>query len=168
MMSQLSTATVQTESLGDQVRKLADQLKEESALQIKVTSRILGAAAQISENHDRLITEVTEMVEEDLDRTIFIQTTNSHTVEQLKQTFKKLEDAKSHFGVKASSWGALVAKLNNLSDQPNLPSSSNQPSNAKESIPERLDSIEHELKILRTDTSQILLLLQKLILDGQP
>lgn len=168
MTSQISTATVQTESLGDQVRKLADQLKEESALQIKVTSRILGAAAQISENHDRLITEVTDMVEEDLDRTIFIQTKNLYTVEQLKQTFKKLEDAKSHFGIKASSWGVLVTKLNNSSDQQNLPSSSKQNSKAKESIPERLDSIEHELKNLRTETNQILVLLQKLVLNGQP
>jgi hypothetical protein len=162
-MSQLSTATTQTESLGDQVRKLADQLKEESALQIKVTSRILGAAAQISENHDRLITEVTDMVEEDLDREIFIQTITLYTVEQLKQRFKKLEDAKSHFGIKASSWGVLVTKLNNSSGQKNLPSSSKQTSKAKESIPERLDSIEHELKTLRTDTSQILVLLQHLI-----
>jgi hypothetical protein len=168
MTSQISTATVQTESLGDQVRKLADQLKEESALQIKVTSRILGAAAQISENHDRLITEVTDMVEEDLDRTIFIQTENLYTVEQLKQTFKKLEDAKSHFGIKASSWGVLVTKLNNSSDQQNLPSFSNQTSKTKESIPERLNSIEHELKNLRTETNQILVLLQKLVLNGQP
>jgi hypothetical protein len=162
-MSQLSTATTQAESLGDQVRKLADQLKEESTLQIKVTSRMLGAAAQISESHDRLITEVTNMVEEDLDRGIFIQTITLYTVEQLKQTFKKLEDAKSHFGIKASSWGVLVTKLNNSSGQNNLPSSSKQTAKAKESIPERLDSIEHELKILRTDTSQILVLLQHLI-----
>jgi ABC-type oligopeptide transport system ATPase subunit len=162
-MSPLSTATTQTESLGDQVRKLADQLKEESALQIKVTSRILGAAAQISENHDRLITEVTNMVEEDLDREIFIQTITLYTVEQLKQTFKKLEDAKSHFGIKASSWGVLVTKLNNSSGQQNLPSSSNSTSKTKESIPERFNSIEHELKNLRSDTSQILVLLQQLI-----
>lgn len=168
MSDALASNIKPSESLGDQVRRLATQLQEEQVLQIKATSRILGAAAQISQNHDRLITEVTNMVEEDLDREIFIQTITLYTVEQLKQKFRKLEDAKSHFGIKASSWGVLVTKLNNSSGQQSLPSSSKQTSKAKESIPERLDSIEHELKLLRTDTSQILLLLQKLTLDGQP
>ena len=49
------------EKLGDRVRKIADQLKQETELQIKATSRILGAAAQIAENHDQLITEVTNL-----------------------------------------------------------------------------------------------------------
>jgi len=54
-------------TLGEQVRKIADQLQQDTELQIKATSRILGAAAQISENHDQLIREVVDMVEEDLD-----------------------------------------------------------------------------------------------------
>jgi hypothetical protein len=53
---------------GDRIRVIADQLKQETSLQIKATSRILGAAAQISENHDRLIDEVVELMEEDLEQ----------------------------------------------------------------------------------------------------
>jgi hypothetical protein len=49
-------------SLGDRIRGIANQLRQENDVQIKATSRILGAAAQIAQNHDHLIDEVVEMV----------------------------------------------------------------------------------------------------------
>jgi hypothetical protein len=154
--------TQRTETLGEQVRKIADQLKEERDLQIKVTSRILGAAAQIAENHDRLIGEVVDMVEEDLEQKNDAYPINIYTVETLKQQFKTLGEAKSHFGLKASSWAALVNKLNNSSVQNPTPTE-----HFRTSIPERLDTIGNEIKILRAQTSQILVLLQRLILDKE-
>lgn len=54
-------------TFGDQARQIADRLRKETNLQVKLTAQILGAAAQIAENHDRLIDEVVDMVEEDLD-----------------------------------------------------------------------------------------------------
>ena len=154
--------TQRPETLGEQVRRIADQLKEEGDLQIKVTSRILGAAAQIAENHDRLICEVVDMVEEDLDNKTYVYPITTYTTETLKQKFRTLGVAKSHFGLKASSWGSLANKLNNSSVQnPTLTEHS------KISIPERLDSIENEIRILRVETSQILVLLQRLTLDKE-
>lgn len=154
--------TQRPETLGEQVRRIADQLKEESDLQIKVTSRILGAAAQIAENHDRLICEVVDMVEEDLDKKTYVYPTNTYTIETLKQQFRTLGAAKSHFGLKANSWESLANKLNNSSVQNLMPTE-----HSRTSIPERLDTIENEIKILRVETSQILVLLQRLIHDKE-
>jgi len=152
--------TERSETLGEQVRRIADQLQEESNLQIKVTSRILGAAAQIAENHDRLIYEVVDMVEEDLDQKKHVQPINTYTIEALKQQFKTLSQAKSHFGLKVSSWAALVSKLNNLFAQ-NV-TSTESPS---ASISERLDLIQSEIKVLRNDVGQVLALLKQLTLE---
>jgi hypothetical protein len=149
-----------TETLGEKVRKIADQLKEESDLQIKVTSRILGAAAQIAENHDRLIDEVANMVEEDLDLKNNGHPINAYTVESLKKQFKTLGEAKSHFGLKATSWASLINKLNNSSIQ-----NKTSTEQIKPSIPDRLETIENEIKILREHTNQILVLLKQLISD---
>jgi hypothetical protein len=111
-MKQQQKATVQRRaSVGETIRQIADQLNQESNLQIKVTSQILVAAAQISENHDRLIDEVVDMVEEDLDDQVRIHNTNKFTVDILKQQFKTLGEAKAHFGVKANSWATLSNKL---------------------------------------------------------
>jgi D-aminopeptidase len=87
-------------TLGDRIRGIANQLREKSEVQIKATSRILGAAAQIAQNHDQLIDEVVEMVEEDLDQQAQVQPSEPYTVEKLQQQFKTLKDAKAHFGVK--------------------------------------------------------------------
>ncbi|MBD2473247.1 hypothetical protein [Nostoc sp. FACHB-145] len=103
--------------LGDQIRSIADRLKQETEVQIKATSRILGAAAQISENHDRLINEVVEMVEEDLNNEADTSQRQTYTVEALKKQYKTLKDAKAHFNLKANSWDALVNQLNALSLQ---------------------------------------------------
>lgn len=103
--------------LGDQIRSIADRLKHQTEVQIKATSRILGAAAQISENHDRLINEVVDMVEEDLNQQSDMSQRHSYTVEILKQQYKTLRDAKAHFNLKANSWDALVNQLNALSSQ---------------------------------------------------
>ncbi|MBD1845930.1 hypothetical protein H6F89_21460 [Cyanobacteria bacterium FACHB-63] len=135
---------------GDHIRAIADQLRQETSLQIKATSRILGAAAQISENHDRLIDQVVEMVEEDLERYTQSTTTEPLTIEQLQQQFKTLKQAKLHFGIKANAWASLVDKLN----QQTTASHSNQASALQ-----RLDTIEFELQTVRTDLSKALKIL---------
>ena len=147
------------ETLGDKIRKIVSQLREETDLQVKLTSRILGAAAQIAENHDRLIDEVVDMVEEDLEQKNDVNPLNTYTVENLKQRFKTLKAAKSFFELKSSSWDDLVKKINNSSIQ-------NQgfAKQVKASIPERLDIIEQEIKALRGDVGQILVLLQQLMI----
>ncbi|QLE56314.1 hypothetical protein [Nostoc sp. TCL26-01] len=117
-MSQKSASTIGTQNqakLGQQIRNIADKLKQETEIQIKATSRILGAAAQISENHDRLIDEVVEMVEEDLNQPSQTYQNDIYTVEILKQKFKTLSEAKNHFKIKATSWQSLVNKLNDSS-----------------------------------------------------
>lgn len=144
---------------GDRIRRIADQLRQETSLQIKATSRILGAAAQIAENHDRLIDEVVEMVEEDLEQQPQQQAGETVTVEQLKRQFKKLEQAKAFFGVKAKTWAMLAEKLN---QQTSLPSDATEVPTSR-----RLDEIEQELKALRSDLTQALDLLA-LILKKLP
>lgn len=156
-MSDHSISTLRStkkESLGDRIRNIANQLRQEDQIQIKATSRILGAAAQIAQNHDRLIDEVVEMVEEDLNQSVqAIQA--SYTPETLQQQFKSLKDAKAHFGVKASSWVALAAKLNGQS----TPSNPSHP-HAQEPIIQRLEAIEESIQAMRGDINQILMLLQ--------
>ncbi|MBD3886416.1 hypothetical protein IFO70_32540 [Phormidium tenue FACHB-886] len=143
-------------TLGDRIRNIADQLKQESSVQIKATSRILGAAAKLSENHDRLIDEVVDMVEADLDQQAQAQAAaEPHTVEQLKQQFRSLSSAKTHFGVKVASWAALARKLNDQTDGFKQ-SRTDEP---KDSVPSRLDAIEQEIKSMRTDMEQVLKLL---------
>ena len=103
--------------LGEQIRSIADRLKQETDVQIQATSRILGAAAQIAENHDRLITEVVDMVESDLNVEKQISQKHIYSVDILKQQFKTLRDAKAHFNLKVTSWESLVNKLNAASSQ---------------------------------------------------
>ena len=130
---------------GDRIRKVADQLKQETQLQIKVTSRILGAAAQISQNYDRLIDQVSEMIQEDLAQE---ETVEIVTIDQLKKQFKTLSEAKKHFNLKANSWSALIDKVNQ--------SIGISPLNAEQSsVSQRLESIESQLKLLGDDLSQV-------------
>ena len=144
----------QKSTYGDRIRKVADQLKQETQLQIKVTSRILGAAAQISQNYDRLIDQVSEMIQEDLAQE---ETVEIVTIDQLKKQFKTLSEAKKHFNLKANSWTALTDKLNQLIDV--------SPLDIKQSsVPQRLESIESQLKLLGDDLSQVINLLA-IILD---
>jgi hypothetical protein len=119
-MSKKSASTTGTQSkpkLGEQIRNIANRLKQESEVQIKATARILGAAAQISENHDRLINEVVDMVEEDLNQQTQTYPRDIYTVEILKKQFKTLREAKDSFKLKATSWESLTNKLNNLPSQ---------------------------------------------------
>lgn len=162
-------------TLGDRIRNVANQLRQESAVQIKATSRILSAAAKIAENHDHLIDEVVEVVEEDLDQQSQLPQPESYTVEQLKQQFGKLSDAKAHFGVKAASWAALASKLNeqaasshletNPKTDPKTDSTSPQPNSTRsqDSVLQRLDAIESEIRTLRGDINQALKLLDFLV-----
>ncbi|MBD0386019.1 MAG: hypothetical protein ICV54_05660 [Nostoc sp. C3-bin3] len=119
-MSKKSLPTTQKQvkaRLGDQIRSIADRLKQETDVQIKATSRILGVAAQIAENHDRLISEVVDMVESDLNVEKQVSQKYIYTIDILKQEFKTLRDAKAHFNLKVSSWESLVNKLNATSSQ---------------------------------------------------
>ena len=139
-------------NFGDRIRGIADQLRQETHIQIKATSRILGAAAQISENHDRLIDEVSDMVQEDLDQASALVSMEPITTEQLKQQFKTLVQAKTYFDVKASSWVALTEKVNAKTEQP-------LPSLEKSSVSQRLEAIDIDLKTLRTDLNQVMKML---------
>lgn len=116
-----STGDNSGEKLGDKIRNIADRLKQETEVQIKATSRILGAAAQIYENHDRLIDEVVEMVEEDLEKQTQAYQKDIYTVEILKQEFKTLREAKKRFQLKATSWESLVKKVNDSLSQKIIP-----------------------------------------------
>ncbi|AFY30902.1 hypothetical protein [Calothrix sp. PCC 7507] len=114
-MSKESVPTQRTQrkpKLGDQIRSIADRLKQETDVQIKATSRILGAAAQISENYDKLVDEVVDMVEEDLNQQLQISQKYLYTADILKQKFKTLREAKAHFQLKVNSWESLAKKLN--------------------------------------------------------
>ncbi len=160
-MSEEPTPLIQTSrkpTLGDRIRGIANQLRQENDVQIKATSRILGAAAQIAQNHDHLIDEVVDMVEEDLDQQAQVKASEPHTVEQLQQQFKTLKDAKAHFAIKATSWAALVSKLNE-------PAATHPPQRAKpqDAVTQPLGAIEHELQIMRGDITHVLHLLNLIV-----
>jgi hypothetical protein len=145
--------------LGDRIRGVAAQLRQESDIQIKATSRILAASAQIAHNHDQLIAEVVDMVEDDLaqqgpEPTAKLSSAVPYTVERLKQQFPKLEQAKAHFGIKAGSWDKLVAKLN----QPLPAEAAALPPNP-DTLLQRLDKLEHQMQTLQNDLQQVLGLL---------
>lgn len=148
----------QKPTLGDRIRDIANQLRQENDIQIKATSHILGAAAQIAQNHDHLIDEVVDMVEEDLDQQAQVKPSEPYTLEQLQQQFKTLKDAKAHFAIKATSWAALVSKLNE-------PSATHPPQHSKsqDAVTQRLEAIEHELQTMRGDINQVLHLLNLII-----
>ena len=147
-----------TSALGDRIRNLTSQLRQERDVQIKATSRILGAAAQMAVNHDRLIDQVVEMVEEDLDQQSQLQPSEPYTVNRLKQQFQSLKDAKAHFNLKANSWDTLAAKLNETS----APSGSKS-SPSQNAVTQRLEAIEQELQLLRGDLNHVLNLLTRLV-----
>lgn len=166
-MSNDSALTVSTSpkfTLGDRIRDIASQLRQEDEVQIKATARILGAAAQLAENHDRLIDEVVEMVEEDLNQPTQSSKPQSYTVEQLKRQFGKLSDAKAHFGMKASSWAALVDKVNKLNEPVTASPSPYQVgfNTSQESIFQRLEAIEAKMQTLQGDVKQVLKILNLL------
>jgi predicted nucleic acid-binding Zn-ribbon protein len=160
-MSEETSPLIQTSrkpTLGDRIRGIANQLRQENDVQIKATSRILGAAAQIAQNHDHLIDEVVDMVEEDLDQQAQVKSSEPYTVAQLQQQFKTLKDAKVHFAVKAASWTALVSKLN----EP-MAKHSPQYSKTEDAVTQRLGAIEHELQTIRGDINQVLNLLNLIV-----
>ena len=149
-------------TLGDRLRGIAQELRQETDTQIKVTSRILGAAAQMAQNHDRLIDEVVEMVEEDLERTEPGEGQAPYDVASLQQEFKTLKAAKAHFGVKANGWEALAAKLNEANGN-SASHGSGTPKTTHSEVLERLDAIEREMMSLRSSMEQMLGLLQKVV-----
>ncbi|MBW4442168.1 MAG: hypothetical protein KME10_13215 [Plectolyngbya sp. WJT66-NPBG17] len=146
--------TLSQGTAGDRIRAIADQLRQETSLQIKATSRILGAAAQISENHDRLIDDVVEMVEEDLEQQTQPPISEAVTVERLQRQFKTLKQAKLHFGIKANTWALLADRLSQQSTVPN---------DNQVSVFQRLDAIEGELQAVRSDLNQALKVLELIL-----
>lgn len=151
----------QPATLGDRLRSIAAELRQETDTQIKATSRMLGAAAQIAQNHDQLIGEVVEMVEEDLSRRDQSEAPTTYQVLGLKQEFKTLKAAKAHFGIKANSWDALATKLN----ETNGIFASNEtgiPNNTPSQVLERLDAIELKIISLQGSIEQVLELLQEM------
>lgn len=142
-----------TSTLGDRIRSLTSQLRQERDVQIKAASRILGTAAQIAVNHDHLIDQVVEMVESDLDQQSQLQPSELYTVERLKQKFKSLKDAKAHFNLKAASWDALAAKLNETSPAAKAVSKKRR---SQDDVAQCLDEITQELQLLRGDMNQVL------------
>ncbi|MEB3273874.1 MAG: hypothetical protein VKJ85_08835 [Prochlorothrix sp.] len=159
--SEIVTAGFQpSRKFGDQARQIADRLRAETELQVRLTARILGAAAQIADNHDRLIDEVVEMVEEELDQREEQAPTTPVTEQQLKQRFKTLKAAKAHFGIKAASWAILAEKVN----QSRISSSSLQPtpSEVTNQTPDRLLMLEQEVKALHTKVDRLIALVVEL------
>lgn len=142
-------------TLGDRLRGIAQELRQETDTQIKATSRILGAAAMIAQNHDQLIGEVVEMVEEDLERGQVVVTYN---VAVLKQQFKTLKAAKDHFGIKANGWDALVAKLNEGSSY-----TADILDPSQDQVSRRLGEVEAAIKSLQVSMDQVLGLLQQMV-----
>jgi len=140
--------TPRSPSLGDRLRNIASQLRQENEIQIKATARILGAAAQMAQNHDQLIDKVVEIVQEDLAQSQ--KPTDLYTVQNLQQQFKTLKAAKAHFQVKASSWATLVEKLNAASATPSPPESPLQ-----STVVQRLEGIEQEIQTIRQELTQI-------------
>ncbi|NJK59848.1 MAG: hypothetical protein HC918_05795 [Oscillatoriales cyanobacterium SM2_1_8] len=108
-------------TMGDRLREVADRLTTEREVQIKATARILGAAAQMAQNHDRLIAEVSDMVQEDL------ATQTARRVAQLQEEFGTLKAAKAHFGGKARSWQDLAAKWPSAVEVLALPAAVTEP-----------------------------------------
>jgi hypothetical protein len=151
-------------TLANRIRSIASQLRQEDEVQIKATSRILGAAAKLAENHDRLIDEVVEMVEEDLDQQAHAQAhpqQPAYTTKQLQQQFKKLGDAKAHFGIKATSWANLVSKLNEQAQPPTV--SSPLLNSSQEAVCQRLEAIEQEMQMMRSDINRAVALLELIV-----
>jgi hypothetical protein len=155
----------QPATLGDRLRGIANELRQETDTQIKATARILGAAAQMAQNHDQLIGEVVEMVEEDLTRREQSEAPVTYDVAALKQEFKTLKAAKAHFGVKANSWDALATKLNEANKIP-VRSETEIPNHVPSQVLDRLDAIEREMMSLRGSMDQVLGLLQEMAKQG--
>jgi hypothetical protein len=142
-------------TLGDRLRGIAQELRQETNTQIKATSRILGAAAMIAQNHDQLIGEVVEMVEEDLERG---QAVVIYSVAVLKQQFKTLKAAKAHFGIKANSWDILVARLNEENGY-----TAGVLDSSQDEVSRRLGEVEAAVKSLQASVDQVLGLLQQMV-----
>lgn len=162
-MSKKSLPTTQKQGkarLGDQIRSIADRLKQETDIQIKATSKILGAAAQIAENHDRLISEVVNMVESDLNLEKQVSQKHIYTVDILKQQFKTLRDAKAHFNLKVSSWESLVNKLNAASSQTTITQNKPQSNqvftdNYVKNVEDNYNNIEKLIVFLEPDVAEM-------------
>ena len=167
-----SMATDAPSRLGDRIRAIAQHLRQEDEVQIQATARILGAAAQMAQNHDRLIDEVVDMVEDDLVQVETSALAQGYTVEQLKQDFKTLKAAKAHFNLKAKSWEALAEKLKQSSPSgpgypaktvPKTPKDVFQDDGTSALVEQRLQGIEQELQAIRTDLKQMTQLMMKIL-----
>jgi hypothetical protein len=151
----------QSTTLGDRLRGIAEELRQETDMQIKATSRILGAAAQMAQNHDRLIGEVVDMVEEDLDPREQSEVLAPDDVSDLKKKFKTLKVAKAHFGIKANSWEVLITKLNERNGI-SVHSETGILNPAQNEVLKRLSAIEQDMKSLQGSIEQVVELLREI------
>jgi hypothetical protein len=67
-----------------------------------------------------------------------------------------LNQAKAHFGVKANTWALLAKKLNQQTTV-------SSPNPDQVSVPQRLDAIENELRVVQTNLNQALNLLKMIL-----
>lgn len=151
----------QPTTLGDRLRGIAEELRQETDTQIKATSRILGAAAQMAQNHDRLIGEVVDMVEEDLDPREQSEVLAPDDVSDLKKKFKTLKAAKAHFGIKANSWEVLITKLNERNGI-SVHSETGILNPVQNEVLKRLSAIEQDMKSLQESIEQVVELLREI------
>ncbi|WP_107666526.1 hypothetical protein [Cyanothece sp. BG0011] len=151
-------------SISETIRTIADQLQQETKIQIKATSHILAAAAQIAENHDQLIDEVVDVVMEDLDKES-PETQIVYTINDLKQQYQKLRNAKSALGIKANSWQSLVDKLNSKVKLENQNNSISEPSLSN--LSQRLLRIENEIKMIHLEINSLVVLVNQIIDNEQ-
>ena len=147
----------QKKSIAKAVREIADNLKNETNIQVKATSKILSNAAKIAVNQDQLIDEIVDVVIEDLDTVQQTKESRLYIIGLLKKKYGTFHNAKSHLGVKARSWSALINKLNNQSIIENR--NNNE---TKLSLNERLSSIETEIENINYRVDQLFVLLKQI------
>lgn len=66
-METTTTATVKPSRAGDKIRALAAEMRAQSEADKKALARLVGAAAQIAQNCDRIIDEAARAAEDALD-----------------------------------------------------------------------------------------------------
>jgi hypothetical protein len=151
----IATPDLPKSGLGDRIRNLTQQLREADQVQTEATVRILKAAAVMSQNYDRLVDEVVEVVEHDLVQPVKVGG-DTYTEQALKQQFSSLKEAKSHFNIPARSWSVLVDKLNERATA--------APTNAAPPVDlvQRVMALEASVDMMREEMSQIRALLNSM------
>ena len=104
--------------LGDRMRAIAQELRQETEAQKQYTARMLGAAAQLAQNQDNLIDEVVDMVNEDLDQP---EALPEPTIGDMLAEQKAQEEG-------GGDWQARLDQLKQLGENPNIDAGSDSTS----------------------------------------